>query len=504
MAAPFILAIDQGTSSTKCLLVDRTGAVVARGSAPLGEQHPQPGWVEQDAEEIFRSVQAAVATCLAGCDGREVAAVGFSTQRESCIVWDRTTGMPLSPLLSWQDQRTAELCDGLREAGHEAFIRARSGLPLDPMFSAIKARWLLDRIDPDRQRAAAGEICVGTVDAFLLSRFSAEPITEVGNASRTQLMDVRRAAWDADLCGLFGIPMTVLPRIVPSVGPFPEARGLAPLPDGTPILAVMGDSHSALFAHGAFEAGQAKATYGTGSSVMGLVDRADALDAGLCLTIAWQIERSQLAAEGNIRASGSTLRWVAEMLGIGTAELADMAHGADAQGVALVPGFNGLGAPWWDRDAVGLLTGFTLGTPRSAIARAALESIPQQITDVLEALDRSIGRVGALFADGGATMNPDIMQLQADFAGRPVLRSATPELSALGVAHLAGLGAGFWSWDELRALPRERDRFEPALPSAERGRCRSAWRAAVARALEGGMAARPALHRVAPALEVVS
>lgn len=489
MPGAFVLAIDQGTSSTKCLLVDRAGAVVARGAAPLGETHPRPGWVEQDGHEILRSIRLAVADCLKAHDPRAVAAVGLSTQRESCIVWDGATGAPLTPLLSWQDQRTAALCDALRADGHEALIRDRSGLPLDPMFSAVKARWLLDRIDPERTRA--GELVVGTVDAFILAQFGGEPVVEAGNASRTQLMDVRRAAWDEDLCTLFDVPMAALPRIVASTGPFPGTRGLAPLPDGTPILSVMGDSHSALFAHGAFEPGAAKATYGTGTSVMGLLADAGALDPGLCLTIAWQTDRVQLAAEGNIRASGSTLRWVAETLGIGTAELAALAHGADAEGVALVPGFNGLGAPWWDRDAVGLLVGFTLGTPRAAIARAALESIPQQIADVLERLDRSVGRLEALFADGGATTNDDIMQLQADLSARPVLRSATPELSALGVAHMAGIGAGFWTLDALRALPRERMGFAPRMPDTERAASRAAWRVAVARARGAGTVPSP-------------
>lgn len=482
MAGPCVLAIDQGTSSTKCLLVDRQGEVVARGAAPLGERHPQPGWVDQDGDEIWTSVRAAVAACLDGQDAAAVAAVGISSQRESLLMWDRRSGAPVSPVISWQDQRTGAVCEAVRSTATEAMVRARSGLPLDPMFSAAKAAWLLDRLDPDRTRAKAGELRLGTIDSWLLSRLDGGHVTEAGNASRTQLLDVRRAAWDDGLLDLFRVPRAALPEVVASTGPFPGVRGLAPLPDGVPVLAVMGDSHAALFAHGAFVPGQVKATFGTGSSVMGLVDDPELLDAGVCLTIAWQIDRPALAAEGNIRASGATLRWVAELLGTSLDELAGLAAAHDAQGVCLVPGFNGLGAPWWDREAVGLLTNLTLGASRGAVARAAFESIPHQIADVLESIDRGVGQVRELFVDGGPTRNALLMQLQADLAGRPVLRARTAELSALGVAHLAGHRAGLWSWPELVALPRARSRVESAMSPPERLRLRRRWRRAVARA----------------------
>jgi len=482
MAKPLILAIDQGTSSTKCLLVDGTGEVVALGSAPLGESHPSPGWVEQDALEIVRSVKGAVRACLAGRDPRAVTAVGLSSQRESLVAWDARTGAPLAPLISWQDQRTAATCDALRSPENERLIRERSGLPLDPMFSAAKARWLLDALDPQRTRSQGGAIRLGTVDSWLLSRFGGEHLIEAGNASRTQLLDVRRADWDADLLGLFGVPRAALPRVTPSVGPFPAVKGLDPLPDGVPLLAVMGDSHSALFAHGAFTPGQVKATFGTGSSVMGLIDRPDTLAHGLCLTIAWALDAPAFAAEGNIRSAGATLRWMGEVLGMSAEALADLAAGASSEGVSVVPGFNGLGAPWWDRDAVGLITGCTLSTGRAALARAALESIPHQICDVLEAVDESVGRVSAIHADGGPTRNPVLMQLMADLAARPVLPARTAELSALGVAHLAGLQSGVWSREELLALRRDRDEVRPTLPEPARRAARTRWAAAVARA----------------------
>lgn len=485
MGKPLVLAIDQGTSSTKCLLVDAGGRIVARGSAPLAERLPQPGWVEQDANQIWTSVQRAVAACLEDQPAGDVAAVGFSTQRESAVAWDRRSGEPLSAVLSWQDQRTAAICDDIRAAGAGRLVRERSGLPVDPMFSAAKARWLLDALDRDRAKSHRGDIVIGTVDAFLMSRFGGEPVIEVGNASRTQLLNTRKTAWDDDLLQLFQVPAQALPRVVASVGPFPTIRGLAPLQDGTPVRAVLGDSHAALFAHGALAPGTVKATFGTGSSVMGLVENPEVLDPGLCLTIAWSIERPAFAAEGNIRSAGSTLRWAADLLGVSVDELAALADESASDGVVLVPGFNGLGAPWWDDQAVGAVVGLTLGSGRGAIARAALESIPHQVADVIEAFDRSGARVRALNADGGSTRNDTLMQLQADFIGRPVLRSRAAELSALGAAHLAGHASGIWRLSDLVAFEREHDRFEPRLHAAKREVARSLWSAAVARSRGG-------------------
>jgi len=482
MAEPLILSIDQGTSSTKCLLVDRASRVVARGSAPLVESHPRPGWVDQDPMALVRSVREAVAACLASQDVRRVAAVGISNQRESIVAWDASSGQPLAPLISWQDQRTAGECQALRSPVTERLVKERSGLPLDPMFSAAKARWLLESLDPGRNRSRAGKIRLGTVDSWLLAQFGSEHIIEIGNASRTQLLEVRHAGWDEDLLRLFGVPREALPRIVPSTGPFPPLRGLPPLPDGVPILAVMGDSHAALFAQGGFSPGTVKATYGTGSSVMGLVPEPERLAEGLCLTIGWSVDRPAFAAEGNIRAAGATLRWMAEVLGISTEALAELADRSRSDGVSVVPGFNGLGAPWWDGEAVGMITGCTLATGRANLARAALESIAQQVADVVEAVDRSIGHVREVYADGGPTRNPTLMQLQADLLGRRVLASRTTELSALGVAHLAGLKSGFWDQASLERLLRDRTEYQAVMPDKERRASRQAWSRAIERA----------------------
>jgi glycerol kinase len=493
MAGPLLLAIDQGTSGTKAILVDRSGAIRARGHAPLGETHPNPGWVEQDAIAVWQSVQRAVADCLDGQEAVRVVAVGLSNQRESVVLWDRLSGEPLSPVISWQDQRTAALCDTLRSPDVERLVRARSGLPLDPMFSAVKAAWLLRHHGPATAAARDGRLVIGTIDAWLLSRFGGEPATEIGNASRTQLLHVAEAAWDRDLLELFGIPAAALPRLSRSTGPFPATRGLAPLADDTPVLAVMGDSHAALFAHGAFVPGQVKATYGTGSSVMGLIAHPEALGSGACLTIGWQIgDRPAFAAEGNIRATGAALRWMAGIVGMSVEAMTALGARSESRGAVLVPGFTGLGAPWWDRDAVGLLTNLALDTGPAELARAAMESVVHQVADVVDVIGRDVGAVTELFTDGGPSRNDALMQMQADMLGCTIHRSEAAELSALGAAHMAGLGAGLWTEEELRALPRPRDTLTPRPDeTTRRANQRAQWQSAVDRARSGSARRRP-------------
>jgi glycerol kinase len=504
MGAPLLLAIDQGTSGTKAILVNGAGLIVARGVAPVGETHPHPGWVEQDPIAIWHSLQRAVAACLDGQESARIAAVGLSTQRESVVLWDRLSGEPLTPVVSWQDQRTAALCDTLRSPEAERLVRARSGLPLDPMFSAVKAAWLLQNDGPAAEAARAGRLVIGTIDAWLLSRFADartdEPVIEIGNASRTQLLNVAEARWDDDLLSLFGIPRAALPRLMRSTGPFPAARGLPPLADGTPVLAVMGDSHAALFAHGAFAPGQVKATYGTGSSVMGLIARPEALGAGACLTIGWQTDddpegRPAFAAEGNIRATGAALRWMAGILGMSVDAMTALGARSDSRGAVLVPGFTGLGAPWWDRDAVGLLTNLALDTGPPALARAAMEAVVHQVADVVDVIGRNVGTVRELFTDGGPSRNADLMQMQADALGCVIHRSEAAELSALGVAHMAGLGAGFWGWETLRALPRPCDTLTARLDENSRASQRAQWQTAVDRARSGGAGRPPVPER---------
>jgi glycerol kinase len=450
-----VLAIDQGTSSTKCLLVGADGAVLRTSSAPVPIRYPQPGWVEQDAGEILQSVLAAAAECL---DGVTPAAVGFSTQRESALIWDRRTGQPLGPVLGWQDQRSQRICEDLREKGHGELVRTVSGLPLDPMFSAAKLRWLL---------GGAPDALVGTVDSWLMYALTGSHQIEIGNASRTQLLDVRSGAWSADLLGLFDIPERALPSLTPSSGELGRIGDSGGPLAGLPVAAVLGDSHAALYAHGRQAAGGAKVTYGTGSSVMRLLDGAET---GLCLTIAWN---DRLAAEGNIRSSGATIAWLAELLGTTADGIAALAADATSDGVHLVPAFGGLAAPWWDDAAVGLISGITLGTRPAHLARAALESIAHQVADVVDALDPP----RHLLADGGASANDRLMQIQADLTGIPVRRARAGNLSALGAAYLAAGAQHDLEYDDFRPTP-----------GLDATALRSSWRDAVRRALSAAPA----------------
>ncbi|MFI6076380.1 glycerol kinase [Actinoplanes sp. NPDC051343] len=464
----YVLAVDQGTSATKCLLVSSSGAVVRSAGAPVPIRYPRPGWVEQDAGEILASVRRAAAGCLDGLDPAAVVAVGLSTQRESAVVWDRRTGAPAGPVLGWQDRRAHTVCDGLREKGYADRILQISGLPLDPMFSAAKVRWLLDRT-PDA--------VAGTVDAWLLHALTGAHRIELGNASRTQLLDVATGTWSAELLDLFGVPAGALPELIPSAGDLGRIGPAGGVLAGRPVTAVLGDSHAALLAHGPRAAGGVKVTYGTGSSVMRLTG-GEPLDPRVCRTIAWADPAVRHAAEGNIRSSGSTVAWVADLLGTDPDRIAALAVEAGSDGVHLVPAFGGLAAPWWDDTATGTITGLTLGTRAPHLARAAVESIAHQVADVVEAM----GSGGCLLADGGAAANDHLMQIQADLLGVPVKRARTGNLSALGAAHLAGRAAGLWP-DAGPPTAVDYDDFRPG-PSSDAASRRAAWRDAVHRTLQ--------------------
>ncbi|MDI2090842.1 FGGY-family carbohydrate kinase [Commensalibacter oyaizuii] len=466
MGDPLVLAIDQGSSSTKCVIVDYKGKIIACAKVEISETHPYAGHVEQDANEIWESVGKAVTKTLAKLFdsylATDIIVAGLSTQRESLLLWDRQTGKPLHPLISWQDQRQIDLPSECDDEAVKQQVKQLTGLPLDPMFSASKAKWLLDHYDKDRKRTLNGELCLGTIDSWLLFQIYGEHLIEAGNASRTQMMNVHHCDWDSDLLALFNVPKLCLPKIIASNGPFPKEikQSLGPL--RIPVGAVMGDSHSALFGHQAFNIGQVKATYGTGSSIMGLIRKDDELHSGLCLTIGWKTgDNIAYAAEGNIRSLGATLRWMAGILDISVTDLVELGMAGQSDDVALIPGFGGLGAPWWDEKAVGLITNLTLGTSRQTLARATIESVVYQVADVVNAIRRNVGDIHQLFVDGGPTSHDGLMQLQAQILGCSVFRAERPELSALGVAYMAGLTKEVWTQAGLDKLNRAYDLFEP-------------------------------------------
>ena len=495
--SPVVVAIDQGTSSTKVVVVDDTGTIVSSVTVALGQAHPHPGWVQQDADEIFTSVLRGLAEATIGF-GDRIAAVGLSSQRESALAWDRSTGQPLGPLLGWQDRRTSGTAADLTAAGHGDLVREVTGLPIDPMFSALKFGWLLDQVDPDRSRSRAGEICLGTVDSWLLFKLTGEHRIEAGNASRTQLLNLDTVDWDDRLLTLFGVPRAALPRIDTSSAASADIVGVPGLPAHTRVLAVLCDSHAALYAHGVRGPGAVKVTYGTGSSIMGLQGGAASTAGGLVRTIAWQTDAVAYAFEGNILSTGSTMVWLAGLLGSTPAALFALAEGAPADhGLDLVPAFSGLGAPWWDENAHALISGLSLGTGPADLARAGAESIPLQIEDVLAAADADGARIDRILVDGGPAGNDWLMQLQADLSQRDVLRPDVSSLSALGVAYLAGVQAGLWTDTEVLALPRQTTTFRPTLdPDRSRHR-REGWLVAVAgaRGLPAPSArSAPAIH----------
>ena len=478
MTAPYVLALDEGTTNAKALAVAADGTVLAAGSAPVPVSYPQPGWVEQDAEDIWRAQSAAIAACLDGVGGAPEG-IAISNQRESVVCWDARSGRALGPVLGWQDSRTAEFCDWLRSPEREFSVAATTGLSLDPMFSAPKMRYLLDRVGaamPDDARHAR----IGTIDAWLVARLSGQDfyVIEAGNASRTLLMDLATLQWSEEMCALFGVPAARLPRIVASNADFGATAGLDALPDGVPIVGVLGDSHAALFGHGCRTTSEGKATYGTGSSVMVPSGADRSVRPGVSTTLAWLTDRPMYGHEGNIVASGTAMDWTARLLGVAPGRALDELAAAvpDSAGISLVPAFTGLGAPWWDRRAVGLVAGLTAATERGHLARAALESVAHQIADVVEAL--GAGDLTVLHADGGATASRLLMQTQADLLGRDVVVSANAEVSALGAALMGFTRLG---WDLPAPEGGAGRRYRPALDEPARAAARSRWGQALAR-----------------------
>jgi glycerol kinase len=489
MPARHVLAIDQGTTNTKVLLLDDRSTVVARAERPVSIEFPQPGWVEQDGVALWQTVEQAVDECLDRAGAVSVEAVGISNQRESVLVWDRATGVPLGPVIVWQCRRTTPFCESLRREGRLALLESRTGLTIDPLFSASKIRWLLDHVPDGVTRAEAGELCAGTIDAWLLWNLTGGSVhaCDVTNASRTQLLNLSACSWDAEVLSVFGIPRAILPQIHLSSGVLGTTAARGRLAAGIPVAGAIGDSHGALFGHAAFAHGSVKATYGTGSSLMTPTPSPIRSRHGLSATVAWALPAgTTYALEGNITVTGGAVQWLAGLLGCqgGSGDVAALASTvSDSGNVYLVPAFAGLGAPYWDAEARGLLCGATRGTTAAHVARATIESIAYQVRDVFDAMRQDGAAPSMLLADGGASRNAELMQFQADILGCPVVRSDSAELSARGAAWLAGLAVGVWpSVDALAALPRAVTRFEPRMGEGERSRRYAGWQDAVARA----------------------
>ncbi len=489
-----ILAIDQGTTNTKILLIDAQGSVLGQASRPLAQRYPHPAWVEQDANAIWQSVREAIDECLAVAANPRIEAIAISNQRESVTVWERASGRPVGPVIVWQCRRTADFCAELRARGLAPWLAERTGLTVDPLFSASKMRWLLDNIEDGRHRAERGELCLGTMDSWVLWNLTGGKVhaCDLTNASRTQLLNIHTLQWSDELLQLFGVPQVALPEVRPSSGDFGVSIASGRLPAGIPIASLIGDSHAALFGQAGFAPGMVKATYGTGSSLMTPTPAAALSQHGLSTTVAWALDRKRVtyALEGNISVSGAAVQWLGEFLGLenpaeGIAQLAERV--VDAGGLYLVPALVGLGAPYWNDAARGLISGLTRGSTVAHLARATIEAIAYQIRDVFDVMQAEAGvELSALLADGGASRNDTLMQFQADIIGRPILRTISANASALGAAYLAGLAIGLWqTLDEIDHLPRFRNRFEPRMSETERAARYAGWQAAVARAMLG-------------------
>jgi glycerol kinase len=484
-----VLALDQGTTSSRAILFDRRGRAVASAQEEFRQHYPRPGWVEHEPADLWDTTRRVALTVLrrAGVKGGDVAAVGIANQRETTLLWDRATGRPLHRAIVWQDRRTAAACRALEKKGLGPLFRRRTGLLLDPYFSGTKLAWLLDHIPGARRRAALGELAFGTVDTWLLWKLTGGRVhaTDVSNASRTLLAGLGTGEWDAGLARALRIPLKVLPAIRPSSGVFGEIDGIAAL-RGVPVAGIAGDQQAALFGQGCFAPGMAKNTYGTGCfMLMNTGERPVVSRHRLLSTIAWRIGgRTEYALEGSVFVGGAVVQWLRDGLGL-ISRSSDVealaARVPDNGGVTIVPAFAGLGAPHWDPGARGAIVGVTRGTTAAHLARAALESIAFQTADLIGAMEADSGRrIRELRVDGGASVNDALMQFQSDLIGAAVVRPRVTETTALGAAALAGLAVGFWKGlPEIGRLSGKDRTFRPKLGRAALSGLRASWARAV-------------------------
>lgn len=489
VARQFILALDQGTTSSRAMIVDEAGAVRAIAQRPFRQIFPLPGWVEHSPTEIWSSQSGVATEALAKADltDRDIAAIGITNQRETTIVWDRETGEPVYNAIVWQDRRTAEFCDELRKSDGEA-IQAKTGLIPDAYFSGSKIRWILDNVQGARARAEAGKLAFGTVDSWLIWKLThgGRHVTDVTNASRTMLFNIHTMEWDEDLLRLLGVPCTMLPEVVASSSMCATTTGLI---TGIPIAGIAGDQQAALFGQMCTTAGMAKCTYGTGAFLLlNIGTEPMASKHRLLTTVAWKIgDQVEYAFEGSMMMAGAVVQWLRDDLQMirNSAEVESLAASVpNSNGIVLVPAFAGLGAPHWDQHARGALLGLTRGSSRAHIARAALEGIALQATDVLEAMQADSGLpLAQLRVDGGAAANNLLMQIQADVLGIEVVRPKNAEATVLGAAYLAGLAVGYWPNQQAIASQWKVDHvFRPSIDDAARLGVRRTWRRALERA----------------------
>ncbi len=493
----FILAIDQGTTGSTVALVDDHGILRDAVNFEYPQHYPKPGWVEHDPEDIWNSVLKGIRKLLSRkiCKPTDIAAIGITNQRETSLLWRRDTGEAVHRAIVWQCRRTADRCDQLKASGAEALVKRKTGLVLDPYFSASKYGWLFDNARGARALERKGLLAAGTIDSFLLWRLSGGQVhaTEISNASRTSLMNLKTARWDTELCDLFGVPMGILPQIVPSTGQMAQTKNVPGLPDGIPITGIAGDQQAALFGQACFRVGEAKCTFGTGSFIlMNTGDKMLRSKSGLLTTVAWQQagdEKPTYALEGGAFVCGAAVQWLRDELKIlrAAGDIEALAASVeDHGGVEFVPALTGLGAPYWDPHARGTLTGLTRGSSRGHIARATLDAMALQNADILAAMERDLGkRMLPLRVDGGAAVNNLLMQTQANVLGRKIVRPVQTETTVIGAAYLAGLGVGMWSSTaEIRKIWQVEQEFRVRLSARRREQRLASWRRALRQTMQ--------------------
>ncbi|SDB46851.1 glycerol kinase [Ruminococcaceae bacterium FB2012] len=484
----YILALDQGTTSSRAVLFEKSGRIAGVSQLEYTQIYPGNGWVEHDANEIFSSQLTAAREVLKKCGAsvKDISAVGITNQRETTILWDKNTGEPVCNAIVWQCRRTSDICEGYKAQGLEKFFRDKTGLLIDPYFSATKIKWILNNVPGVRERADRGEILFGTVDCWLIWKLTGGKVhaTDMSNASRTMLFNIHTLKWDKEILGLLGIPESILPAVVPSSGEIGVCDA-SMFGAEIPITGCAGDQQAALFGQKCFNKGDVKNTYGTGGFLlMNIGSTPVASNNGLLTTVGWGIgDQVTYALEGSVFIAGAAVKWLRDEMGLITtaAESERIASSVEStEGVYIVPAFTGLGAPYWNPDARGIITGLTRGSGRAHIVRAVLEAIAYQTADVLKAMEEDVGRLGSIRVDGGASSNNFLMQFQSDILGMDISRPENVESTAIGAAFLAGLASGFWSGiDEIISLGGSFEKFSPVMSESQRVEHLKGWAKAV-------------------------